>query len=420
MNQMTAQALSPTLSDRELELINAYWRAANYLSVGQIYLLDNPLLREPLAPEHIKPRLLGHWGTTPGLNLIYAHLNRVIRHRDLNIIYITGPGHGGPGLVANPISGGPPDQSAVTRAGDVDDVEIAMADDAVEMGVDEVEARCGAPVSEQARLDVFWRQRFAQQRVVQQVDLAHGQVIGGRPVGIDEFEFAVGQRRERAWAVIWFIIVSTGEQRVGPLYPNRGTSSTSLAIVLGFAVPQFGESAHLDVGELARFASTAEQLGADSLWVGDRLLAAVHPTVGYAGTDTIPEQFRTSLDPFIALTVAATVTTKARLGSSVFVAPWYPPAQLGRQLPSIDVISGGRLLPGFGIGWSPEEYRAQAPRSSVVARNWMNCWTRSMHCGRRTPLSTPARAGRSPSRGWSSNRCRGRARRIPGRIHSRG
>jgi xylulose-5-phosphate/fructose-6-phosphate phosphoketolase len=101
MNQVTAQALSPTLSDRELDLINAYWRAANYLSVGQIYLLDNPLLREPLAAEHIKPRLLGHWGTTPGLNLVYAHLNRVIRHRDVNVIYITGPGHGGPGLVAN-------------------------------------------------------------------------------------------------------------------------------------------------------------------------------------------------------------------------------------------------------------------------------------------------------------------------------
>jgi xylulose-5-phosphate/fructose-6-phosphate phosphoketolase len=98
---VTAQVLSPTLSDRELDLINAYWRAANYLSVGQIYLLDNPLLREPLAAEHVKPRLLGHWGTTPGLNLIYAHLNRVIRHRDLNVIYITGPGHGGPGLVAN-------------------------------------------------------------------------------------------------------------------------------------------------------------------------------------------------------------------------------------------------------------------------------------------------------------------------------
>jgi probable F420-dependent oxidoreductase len=128
--------------------------------------------------------------------------------------------------------------------------------------------------------------------------------------------------------------------------------------VLGFAVPQFGESAHLDVGELARFAATAEQLGADSLWVGDRLLAAVDPTVGYAGKDTIPEQFRTNLDPFIALTVAATATSTARLGSSVFVAPWYPPAQLARQLTSIDVVSGGRLLPGFGIGWSPEEYQA--------------------------------------------------------------
>ncbi|HEX2284317.1 MAG TPA: phosphoketolase family protein [Mycobacterium sp.] len=98
---MTAQALSPTLSDDELALIDAYWRAANYLSVGQIYLLDNPLLREPLAPEHVKPRLLGHWGTTPGLNLVYAHLNRIIRDRDVSVIYITGPGHGGPGLVAN-------------------------------------------------------------------------------------------------------------------------------------------------------------------------------------------------------------------------------------------------------------------------------------------------------------------------------
>ena len=101
MEQMTAQSLSATLSDHELALIDAYWRAANYLSVGQIYLLDNPLLREPLAPEHIKPRLLGHWGTTPGLNLIYTHLNRIIRERDLDVIYITGPGHGGPGLVAN-------------------------------------------------------------------------------------------------------------------------------------------------------------------------------------------------------------------------------------------------------------------------------------------------------------------------------
>ena len=89
------------LSDAELTLIDRYWRAANYLSVGQIYLLSNPLLRQPLKPEHIKPRLLGHWGTTPGLNFIYAHLNRIIRARDLDIIYMCGPGHGGPGMVAD-------------------------------------------------------------------------------------------------------------------------------------------------------------------------------------------------------------------------------------------------------------------------------------------------------------------------------
>jgi xylulose-5-phosphate/fructose-6-phosphate phosphoketolase len=88
-------------SEKELKAIDAYWRAANYLSVGQIYLYDNPLLREPLKIEHIKPRLLGHWGTTPGLNFIYVHLNRVIKAHDLNVIYIAGPGHGGPGLVAN-------------------------------------------------------------------------------------------------------------------------------------------------------------------------------------------------------------------------------------------------------------------------------------------------------------------------------
>ncbi len=89
------------LSREELDAINAYWRAANYLSVGQIYLYENPLLGEPLKREHIKPRLLGHWGTTPGLNFIYAHLNRVIQEHDLNMLFITGPGHGGPGLVAN-------------------------------------------------------------------------------------------------------------------------------------------------------------------------------------------------------------------------------------------------------------------------------------------------------------------------------
>ena len=89
------------LSQSELDKINAYWRAANYLSVGQIYLLDNPMLKEPLTLAHVKPRLLGHWGTTPGLNFIYVHLNRVIKQQNLNIIYIAGPGHGGPGLVAN-------------------------------------------------------------------------------------------------------------------------------------------------------------------------------------------------------------------------------------------------------------------------------------------------------------------------------
>src|SRR6476469_1324419 len=94
---MTTSSLSP----RALELIDAYWRAANDLSVGQIYLLDNPLLHEPLAAEHVKPRLLGHFGTTPGLNFVYAHLNRAIKARDLSAIYIAGPGHGGPGLVAN-------------------------------------------------------------------------------------------------------------------------------------------------------------------------------------------------------------------------------------------------------------------------------------------------------------------------------
>lgn len=92
---------SKPLSAEELSKINAYWRAANYLSVGQIYLYGNPLLKEPLKLEHIKPRLLGHWGTTPGLNFIYVHLNRLIKAQDLNVVYIAGPGHGGPGLVAN-------------------------------------------------------------------------------------------------------------------------------------------------------------------------------------------------------------------------------------------------------------------------------------------------------------------------------
>jgi len=90
-----------TLSPSLLQKMDAYWRAANYLSVGQIYLYDNTLLKKPLTLEHIKPRLLGHWGTTPGLNFIYVHLNRIIQQYDLNVVYVAGPGHGGPGLVAN-------------------------------------------------------------------------------------------------------------------------------------------------------------------------------------------------------------------------------------------------------------------------------------------------------------------------------
>src|SRR5512142_3543811 len=94
-------AASRPLDAETLGRIDAWWRAANYLSVGQIYLYDNPLLRKPLTMAHVKPRLLGHWGTTPGLNFLYVHLNRVIRQYDLDTIFVTGPGHGGPALVAN-------------------------------------------------------------------------------------------------------------------------------------------------------------------------------------------------------------------------------------------------------------------------------------------------------------------------------
>jgi xylulose-5-phosphate/fructose-6-phosphate phosphoketolase len=92
------------LTDEQLDDLDAYWRAANYLTVGQIYLKDNPLLREPLRPDHIKPRLLGHWGTSPGLSLVYAHMNRAIREREIDAIFLAGPGHGGPrhrGAAAN-------------------------------------------------------------------------------------------------------------------------------------------------------------------------------------------------------------------------------------------------------------------------------------------------------------------------------
>src|SRR6201996_2505583 len=100
-SEAQAQAEAATPNPELLSKIDAYWRAANYLSIGQIYLKDNPLLQRPLAFEDVKPRLLGHWGTTTGLNFVYAHLNRLIQERDLNMIYIMGPGHGGPGIVAN-------------------------------------------------------------------------------------------------------------------------------------------------------------------------------------------------------------------------------------------------------------------------------------------------------------------------------
>jgi hypothetical protein len=97
----TEASKKSALTKEVLQRMDAYWRAANYLSVGQIYLLDNPLLQKPLTLEHIKARLLGHWGTTPGLNFVYVHLNRIIKKHDLSMMYIAGPGHGGPGLVAN-------------------------------------------------------------------------------------------------------------------------------------------------------------------------------------------------------------------------------------------------------------------------------------------------------------------------------
>src|SRR5256714_13372962 len=100
-HDMTQPELGRAASPIDLDALDAWWRAANYLSVGQIYLLDNPLLTEPLRPEHVKPRLLGHWGTTPGLNFVYAHLNRAIVERDLDTMYVCRPGHGCPGMVAN-------------------------------------------------------------------------------------------------------------------------------------------------------------------------------------------------------------------------------------------------------------------------------------------------------------------------------
>jgi probable F420-dependent oxidoreductase len=128
-------------------------------------------------------------------------------------------------------------------------------------------------------------------------------------------------------------------------------------VKIGFSLPQFGDQAQ-DGARVAWYASEMEKAGADGLWVSDRLLGAVNPRVGYAGSPTIPPQFHAVLDPFALLAIAATATGRVRLGTDVIVAPWYRPVELARSLTTIDVVSGGRLLPGFGVGWSPEEYDA--------------------------------------------------------------
>ncbi|MFE4593133.1 TIGR03619 family F420-dependent LLM class oxidoreductase [Streptomyces laurentii] len=127
---------------------------------------------------------------------------------------------------------------------------------------------------------------------------------------------------------------------------------------LGFALPQFHRQA-FEVARTAEFAAAVEEAGAASLWVGDRNLAAVNPVVGYGGRGTtIPEELNPAADPFVLLGIAASATRRVLLGSHVIVAPLYPPVQLARSLTTVDLISGGRLLPGFGIGWSPEEFQA--------------------------------------------------------------
>ena len=126
---------------------------------------------------------------------------------------------------------------------------------------------------------------------------------------------------------------------------------------VGFSLPQFGGQAR-DAAAIPHFAGELEAAGADSLWVGDRLLAAVDPKVGYGGRPTIPELFNSVIDPFVALALAAAATDRVKLGSDVLNAPFYPAAVLARQLTSLDVASRGRLRVGLGIGWSPEEYEA--------------------------------------------------------------
>jgi probable F420-dependent oxidoreductase len=126
---------------------------------------------------------------------------------------------------------------------------------------------------------------------------------------------------------------------------------------IGFNLPQFGNHAH-HPEDVAAFARQAEKMGVDSLWVGDRLLAPLEPEINYPGTTAFPDEFRAGLDPFATLTVAAVVTTRPLLGTSVLIAPWYAPPLLARSLATIDQLSGGRVIAGLGVGWAPEEFRA--------------------------------------------------------------
>ncbi|WP_459959504.1 TIGR03619 family F420-dependent LLM class oxidoreductase [Nocardia sp. IFM 10818] len=128
-------------------------------------------------------------------------------------------------------------------------------------------------------------------------------------------------------------------------------------VKIGFSLPQHGPQAR-EGAQIPRLAIELEKAGADSLWVGERLIAATDPKVGYAGKDTIPDEFNLVLDPFLVLGLAAAVTERVRLGTNVLIAPLHRPAVLARALTTLDVVSSGRLVPGFGIGWSPEEYEA--------------------------------------------------------------
>jgi len=149
---------------------------------------------------------------------------------------------------------------------------------------------------------------------------------------------------------------------------SKGHSDSSSQLRIGFALPQFGAQARA-ADRIPEYAAELENAGAASLWVGERLLAATNPEIGYSGRTTIPPEFNQILDPFLVLGLATSTTERVRLGSNVLVAPLHRPALLARSLTTIDIASRGRVIPGFGIGWSPEEYEAaQVPFNQRGAR----------------------------------------------------